>query len=186
MLKKLSLALLPILAILGCATLDNLTGPSDEYVRGLRFYDRGQYDMAKKQWEPLALKGDCDAQFRYGMLYFVAKGVPQDNKEALKWWKLAANQGQPRAQIALGDLYYQGNKVDAACLNCDIKRDLVEGLKWYTLGKKSAVYDGEKTYLDRVLTGIKPEMTPAQIREAEKKAGAWKPTPAACRPRKLL
>jgi hypothetical protein len=37
-------------------------------MRGLRFFDRGQYANAIRDWKPLAEEGDCNAQYRYGTL----------------------------------------------------------------------------------------------------------------------
>jgi TPR repeat protein len=72
--------------------------PGDIYTRGLRWFDRGNYEQARLDWEGLAKTGDCDAQYRLGVLYFLGAGVPQDFAEARKHWLIAANQGQGFAQ----------------------------------------------------------------------------------------
>jgi TPR repeat protein len=92
------------LFLAACATYYD---PADRYVRGLRFFDRGDYRTARQQWEPLAAAGDCDAEFRLGLLYFLAYGVNRDVPKALALWNSAANRGQPRAQSALGDVYFR-------------------------------------------------------------------------------
>lgn len=43
--------------------------------------------------EPLVKQGNADAQFNLGKMYEERKGVPQDYKTAVKWFKRAAAQG---------------------------------------------------------------------------------------------
>jgi len=52
-----------------------------------------------------AEQGDPKAQFDLGSAYFYGKGVPQDYVEALRWYKKAAGQEEPRAEDALGYMY---------------------------------------------------------------------------------
>jgi len=159
--------------------------PVDEYVRGLRWYDRGKYDYALKSWRPLAEAGDCDAQFMYGLLYFQGAGITQNFSEALIWWQKAANQGQPKAQFALGDIYYQGMDVAFPCYKCEVEIDFIEAYKWYKLAERAAVYEGEKEYLKKIIPKIRSKMTQEKIKKADKLIEEWKPLPAACKPRCL-
>ena len=41
----------------------------------------------------LAEQGDAQAQFTLGAMYYNGRGVPQDYKQAVKWYRLAAEQG---------------------------------------------------------------------------------------------
>ena len=57
------------------------------------------YDLAKKGVPPAlrilkadAEKGVAEAQNKLGMMYDLGFGVPEDNKEAFKWYRLAAKQ----------------------------------------------------------------------------------------------
>ena len=43
-------------------------------------------------WQQLAKQGNADAQCNLGVIYDTAQGVPQDYAEALKWYRLAADQ----------------------------------------------------------------------------------------------
>ena len=61
-------------------------------------YDRGDYAESLRQWKPLAEKGDAEAQYGLGYLYYFGEGVAEDNKTAMKWFLLAAEQGNPKAQ----------------------------------------------------------------------------------------
>ena len=73
-----------------------------------------------------AAQGDASAQFNLGLMYDNGQGVPQDYKEAVKWWKKSAEQGDAEAQYNLGVMYDLGQGVP---------QDDKEALKWY---RKSA------------------------------------------------
>ena len=49
----------------------------------------------------LAQKGNAGAQNYVGMAYDLGSGVGQDYDEAVKWYRLAAEQGHTEAQKAL-------------------------------------------------------------------------------------
>ena len=68
---------------------------------GLDAAVRGDYKTAYKLWLPLAEQGDADAQNNLGVMYNEGQGVPQDNKEAVKWWRLSAGQRVEQAQYNL-------------------------------------------------------------------------------------
>ena len=44
-------------------------------------------------------------------MYAKGQGVPQDYSEAVKWYRLAADQGDATAQFNLGGMYAQGEGV---------------------------------------------------------------------------
>ena len=55
-------------------------------------------------------------------MYDNGKGVPQDYAEAVKWYRLAAEQSYAAAQNNLGVMYYDGEGVP---------QDYAEAVKWY-------------------------------------------------------
>jgi uncharacterized protein len=57
-------------------------------------------------------------------MYLNGIGVLKDYAEALKWYRLAAEQGRASAQGNLGDMYLNGSGV---------LKDYAEALKWYRL-----------------------------------------------------
>ncbi len=65
---------------------------------GLAAYNRGDYAQAIRIWEPLAAHGDARAQITLGKEYLEGYSVPQDRQVALKWFRLAAAQGDAKAQ----------------------------------------------------------------------------------------
>ena len=62
-----------------------------------------------------------------GVMFLVGDGVEKDSKEAFKWFKMAAEQGNIESQFYLGLLYYNGEGV-----NQDIKK----AFKWYQMAAK--------------------------------------------------
>ena len=63
------------------------------YQDALAAYGRGDYATALSLLRPLAAQGNATAQFVLGMMYNYGQGVVQDYKEAMKWSRLAAAQG---------------------------------------------------------------------------------------------
>ena len=57
-------------------------------------------------------------------MYYDGQGVIQDYAEALKWYKLAAAQGDAGAQNTIGSMYSKGDGVI---------QNYAEALKWYKL-----------------------------------------------------
>jgi TPR repeat protein len=96
-------------------------GGADE---GFAAYQRGDYLSAYRIWLPLAQRGDARAQGALGALYADGRGVPQDDGEAVKWFRLAAAQRLAGAQYALGMLYRKGQGVP---------QDDGEAVTWFRL-----------------------------------------------------
>jgi TPR repeat protein len=168
----------------GCMIPNTYYDPIDPYARGVRWYDRGRYDLAAQNWDPLVAQGDCDAEYWVGVLYFTGQAKPQDNNEAIRLWKKAANANHPKAQAAMGDLYYQNKSYTFHdCADCGIEKDYVQAYVWYKLMEKSARYDGEKKYASEILGKMIEEMNEEQIIKADEIASNWKPTPKDCDPR---
>jgi TPR repeat protein len=65
------------------------------------------------------------AQFYLGDLYEQGVGVAQDDVEALKWFRLAAEQDDADAQYHLGRMYEEGRG--------GVEQDYVEAGQWYRL-----------------------------------------------------
>jgi uncharacterized protein len=57
-------------------------------------------------------------------MYLMGRFVPQNDAEAVKWFRLAADQGNASGQTWLGDMYAKGQGVP---------QDYVEAVKWYRL-----------------------------------------------------
>src|SRR5690606_19071002 len=66
--------------------------------------------------------GDPEAQSALGGVYDHGLGVPENDQEAVKWYRKAAEQGYAVAQAILGVMYAKGEGVP--------KNDQ-EAVKWY-------------------------------------------------------
>ena len=69
-----------------------------------------------------AEQGEGGAQYRLGLKYENGWGVPEDDAEAVKWFRKAAEQGDTDAQYSLGVMYAKGEGVP--------KND-AEAAKWF-------------------------------------------------------
>jgi len=88
-------------------------------------FDAGDYATAIAEWQPLANKGDPEAQTYMGYLYENGLGVDQNYGEAAKWYRRAADQGNAFAQGNLGYLYENG---------LGVPQDYGQAAHWYQLG----------------------------------------------------
>ena len=86
-------------------------------------------------------------------------GVPQDYTEAVKWFKLSAEQGYAGGQYNLGVMYANGWRVP---------QDYVQAHKWFTLSEANGYKCGGKyRYM------IEKIMTQEQIASAQRLAKEW-------------
>jgi uncharacterized protein len=74
---------------------------------GVDAWERGDYNAAVKEWRPIAIKGDADAQFNLAQAYRFGRGVPLDMKQAEDWYRKAAMQGHFQAEDNLGLIMFQ-------------------------------------------------------------------------------
>ena len=56
----------------------------------------------------LADQGNTNAQTELALMYYLGKGVTIDFKEAVKWARRAAEQGDAQGQAILGVMYHKG------------------------------------------------------------------------------
>ena len=91
--KKLMVMLVALGLVSGCAAAQ---------------YNEEAGRAAKQQ---AAEKGDAEAQNSLGLMYQKGEGAPQDDREAVKWFRKSAAQGHYLAQHNLGEMYAQGRGV---------------------------------------------------------------------------
>ena len=68
----------------------------------------GDYKKAYQLFLAKAEQDSADAQTNIGLMYGDGLGVPQNDKEAVKWYRMAAEQGEKRAQYYLGNMFAEG------------------------------------------------------------------------------
>ena len=101
------------------------------------------------------------AQYQLGRIYEKGEEVPRDYKEALAWYRKAANQGYGPAQHSLGAMYMLGKGV---------AMDPVEAYVWLSLAANNNVTAGQQA-----MDYLVDTLTPAQLAEAKRKVAAWAP-----------
>ena len=84
----------------------------------------GSVDDSFEAVQTRANTGDGQAQYNLGLMYANGEGVPQNDAESLRWFRLAADQGLAEAQAAIGVMYTNGRGVP---------QDDVEALRLYRL-----------------------------------------------------
>jgi TPR repeat protein len=134
---------------------------AQDFKLGLDAYDRGDFETALKEWQPLAEQGDARAQFNLGVIYFNGQGIPHDPVKAVDWYRAAADQGYGPAQANLSFMYETGQ---------GLLQNYVEAYKWATLaGTHGADAAGG------ALEQLAAKMTAEQIAEAKGAAAKWRP-----------
>jgi TPR repeat protein len=136
-----------------------------------------------------AEQGNANAQFNLGLMYSEGIGVPENDAEAVKWYRKAAEQGHAEAESNLGWMYANGYGVpenDAEAVkwyrkaadqgqavaqynlgnmyyNGDgVPENSIRAYVWLSMAKTQGDTDAAK-YLDK----LKPTMTNQQIAEAQ-------------------
>ena len=79
-----------------CASLRNLN-----LHEGIHSFQVQDYRQAFIRLIPEAEKGQPDAQYAVGYMYYYGQGVVEDRQKACMWINKAANLGQPDAILAL-------------------------------------------------------------------------------------
>jgi len=141
------------------------------------------------EMKALADQGDAVAQFNLGFMYESGNGVPENNAEAVEWYRKAAEQGISEAQYNLAHMYQNGEGVpendseavkwyrkaadqgySGAQYNLGVMYATGEGVPennirayvWWSMGKTqgNAMAAGN---IDK----LKPQMTPQQIADGQ-------------------
>ncbi len=92
-------------------------------------------------------------------MYDGGKGVVQDYKEAIKWYRTAAEQGHAKAQFKLGVMYGYGRGVI---------QDYVQAHTWFNIGAANGY---EEAIKNRDI--VEEDMTASDISRAKKLAQEW-------------
>jgi TPR repeat protein len=88
-----------------------LADHSEGYMKASAAYNTGDFEKAYLLWLVEAENDHPEAQEMLGAMYIAGKGVPKNDKEAVRWYRMAAEQGAANAQYVLGKMYSQGNGV---------------------------------------------------------------------------
>ena len=116
-----------------------------------------------------AEQGSANAQYYLAGRYRDGNGVPQDEGEAARWYRLAAEQGDIHAQFILGGRYRDGNGVP---------QDDVQAHMWFNLAAsgRSGNTPVSNDFRDDAVRHrdlLEDRMTPDDRSEAQRLAREW-------------
>src|SRR5262249_61793351 len=92
-------------AFVNSAVGGGLASPGDAAAEAEPAFQKTDYAKALKLARPLAEDGDPRAETVLGSAYYRGRGVPQNDSEAAKWFRLAADKGNAAARFTLGVMY---------------------------------------------------------------------------------
>lgn len=155
----------------------------------------GDYAMAFSILEPLAKAGNAQAKDVIWWMYYHGRGGPQDNVQALEWYRKVAGLGFADAQLKLGVMYVTGQGVPQDYIQAfdwlnkaasqglayaqldlakmyhngqGVPQDYVQAAKWLIVAKA-----GGSTEAGKGLSWLEQQMTASQIAEAQRLASEW-------------
>jgi len=152
-------ALLIAVSLLAAGCGDQSQKDAANYQEGLDAFNQGNFADALKKLQPIAEKGNAEAQFRLGLMYREGKGVAQDDKQGVAWLSKAAEQGQAEAQENLAFGYAKG---------LGVERDWVQADKWFSIAAAS----GKETAINNQKV-VEVHMQPEDIAKANTLAKEW-------------
>ncbi|MGH8362919.1 MAG: tetratricopeptide repeat protein [Gammaproteobacteria bacterium] len=166
---------------------------------GIMLQTRGEYKEAAYWYQQAARAGVANAQYNMGTLYFNGEGVPQDYAKAHEWFTRAARRGNKYAEFQLGMTYFTGQGVNkdpqqeiywyekaarqglpAAAYNLgviynngdEVPPDYVRAYAWLLLAQEG------KLDTSSALTAVATNLSPDQIKQAQKLSHALERDPA--------
>jgi len=203
--RKIIIVCVQLLLVLSLLLGAQATVKADQFDEGIAAYEAGNFQKALELFKLVAAEeGDPSAQGILGVMYANGQGMPQDYREAAKWYRKSAVQGYDIAQHNLGYMYDKGLGVPQDYTEAikwyrkaaeqghgssqynlglmfvngqGVPQDYVQAHKWFNL---SASRSKGKPHEEAVLfrKHIQKIMTPAQLAQAQKLAREWKPKPS--------
>ncbi|NKB48582.1 MAG: M48 family metalloprotease [Alphaproteobacteria bacterium] len=135
-----------------------------QYRRGVQFengIDRGRdYARAIEWYRKAADQGHRSALYNLGMMYVNGRGVQQNNGEAVIYFRQAAEKRHAKAHFNLGFMMENGRGT---------AKDPARGLTNYIIASNLGLGEIANDARDKVSA----QLSPAQIREAERRAKLW-------------
>ena len=107
-------------------------GTNQDYKQAIKWYQKAadqDYSGAQSGVDGIESKiADANTQNSLGDMYYFNKDVAKDYKQAVKWFKKAANQGHANAQNNMGFMYEHGK---------GIKQSYLMAVEYYRLSAKN-------------------------------------------------
>lgn len=114
-------------------TLDEEEGRS-AYEQARRAYEQGDYRRVMGIETPFAERGDPEAQYVMGELFYNGKGVTQNYDRAAEWFSKAAEQSHVGAEFVLEPMHYNGQ---------GFKKNTVVAAEWFKRAADQGLADGQ-------------------------------------------
>jgi uncharacterized protein len=122
------LALLTLALMLVTASLAANAGNVDDDLRqAAKLHKGGDTVQAIAIWKGWADKGNVDAAYNLAVIHQYGDGVALDYATTMRWYKLAAEQGDKVSQFQIGLMYQTGQGVEA---------NAEEAHRWFTAHRK--------------------------------------------------
>ena len=103
-------------------------GTADDDLRtAAKLHRGGDSGRAVAIWQDWAAKGNVDAAYNLAVIHQYGDGVPLNYAAALRWYRLAAEQGDKVSQLQIGLMYQIGQGVAA---------DEAEAHRWFTMNRQ--------------------------------------------------
>jgi uncharacterized protein len=135
--------------------------------------------LAKRQAQPedspdavqgvgkAAESGNVEAQNSFGLMFASGNGVLKSGVEARKWFRRAAEQGDPGAQFNLGNLCHPAS---LGHLAVNVGEAKIEAYMWFHLAAAQGYSNAEAS-----CEMLNLQMTDAELHEGNRRAGAFRP-----------
>ena len=131
--STLTLGWLAVVLVL-CGSITGRNAAAGEFEDAVRAYDQGNLEAAIIIFEQLAQQGNALAQYNLGWMLDNGEGVPEDDAEAVRWYRKAAEQGDADAQHNLGWMLDNGE---------GIPEDDTEAVRWYRKAAEQGLADAQ-------------------------------------------
>ncbi|WP_419420971.1 tetratricopeptide repeat protein [Legionella sp. D16C41] len=103
---------LALLAVLTIALVCCVNTTTSNFAQGINYFKVKEYRRAFIRLMPEAERGQSDAQYAVGYMYYYGEGVIENRQKALYWIEKAASKGQPDAVEAMKILTTTGTVED--------------------------------------------------------------------------
>jgi TPR repeat protein len=130
-------------------------------------FSSGQHDAALAEFRRMAERGDSEAEFMLGVMYYQGHGVEQNRPIAAVWFHKSALKGHKGAQLAFGSIHIRG---------VGVYQNLGQAWKWLALAAKSPS-TAIRNEADSLLKDAKRLMTAREVMEADEEALNFKAAP---------
>lgn len=101
---------------------------NNQYAKGMRAYKKGEYNLAFPILKELAENGHSHAQVAIATMYHLGLGdIKRDEDEALKWYALAASQGNGLASNNYGTILHSRGDQEGA-------------IQWYSKAREQGFF----------------------------------------------